>query len=63
MTSCAPTVNLKLVDIDAGETLAAYVEATSGNLIPTLLLRDYGGKAIEQPTWAARNLRRRYSTR
>ena len=47
LTAAAPTVNLKLVDIDAGETLAAYVEATSGNLIPTLILRDYGGKAVE----------------
>ena len=40
-------VNLKLVDIDAGETLTAYAEATSGNLIPRVILRDYGGKALE----------------
>ena len=47
LTAAAPTVNLKLVDIDAGATLTAYAEATSGNLIPTLILRDYGGKALE----------------
>ena len=47
LTGAAPTVNLKLVDIDAGETLVAYVEASSGNLVPTLVLRDYGGKALQ----------------
>ena len=36
-----------LVDIGAGATLTAYVEATSGNLIPRVTLRDYGGKALE----------------
>ena len=39
--------NLKLVDIGAGQSLTAYVEATSGNLVPRLVLRDYGGKALE----------------
>jgi hypothetical protein len=47
LTAATPTVNLKLVDIDAGQTLTAYAEATSGNLIPRLILRDYGGKALE----------------
>ena len=47
LTAAAPTASLKLVDIDAGNTLTAYAEATSGNLIPALILRDYGGKAIE----------------
>jgi hypothetical protein len=47
LTAATPLVNLKLVDLDAGDTLAAYVEATSGNLIPMLILRDYGGKALE----------------
>ena len=47
LTAAAPTVSLKLVDIDAGATLTAYAEATSGNLIPTLIVRDYGGKAVE----------------
>ena len=47
LTAAAPAVNLKLVDIDAGSTLTAYVEATSGNLIPTVILRDYGGKPLE----------------
>ena len=47
LTAAAPTMNLKLVDIDAGSTLTAYVEATSGNLIPMVILRDYGGKPLE----------------
>ena len=47
LTAAAPAASLKLVDIDAGNTLTAYAEATSGNLIPALILRDYGGKAIE----------------
>jgi hypothetical protein len=47
LTASAPAVSLKLVDIDAGQTLTAYAEATSGNLIPMLILRDYGGKALE----------------
>ena len=47
LTVDTPTVNLKLVDIDAGETLEVYVEAISGNLVPTLTLRDYGGKALQ----------------
>jgi hypothetical protein len=47
LTVATPKVALPLVDLDAGETLAAYVEATSGNLVPMLVLRDYGGKALE----------------
>ncbi len=47
LTAAAPRVSLGLVDIDAGGALTAYAEATSGNLIPTLILRDYGGKALE----------------
>ena len=47
LTADTPTVNLKLVDIDAGETLDVYVEAISGNLVPKLTLRDYGGKALQ----------------
>ena len=47
LTAAAPTTNLPLVDIDAGQTLTVYAEATSGNLIPRIILRDYGGKALE----------------
>jgi hypothetical protein len=47
LTVATPKVALPLVDLDAGETLAAYIEATSGNLVPMLVLRDYGGKALE----------------
>ncbi len=47
LTAAAPMASLALVDIGAGETLSAYVEATSGNLVPVLVLRDYGGKALQ----------------
>jgi hypothetical protein len=42
-----PTASLKLADLDAGQSLTVYVEATSGNLIPVVILRDFGGKALE----------------
>ena len=38
LTAAAPAASLKLADIDAGNTLTAYAEATSGNLIPALIL-------------------------
>jgi hypothetical protein len=47
LTAATPKVDFVLADIDAGQTVTAYVEATSGNLIPMLILRDYGGKALE----------------
>ena len=47
LTAAAPIANLRLVDLDAGQTLTVYVEATSGNLIPTVILRDFGGKPLE----------------
>ena len=40
-------MSLKLVDIAAGQTLTVYAEATAGNLIPMVILRDFGGKALE----------------
>jgi Neurotransmitter-gated ion-channel ligand binding domain len=47
LTAAAPKAALALADIDAGSTLTAHVETTSGNLIPILILRDYGGKPLE----------------
>jgi hypothetical protein len=47
LTAASPLATLGLVDLGVGQTLSAYAEATSGNLIPVLILRDYGGKALE----------------
>jgi hypothetical protein len=47
LSAASPAASLGLVDLDAGSALTAYAEATSGNLIPMLILRDYGGKALE----------------
>ena len=47
LTAAAPVLKLNLVDFDAGQTFTAFVEAVSGNLIPIVTLRDYGGKALE----------------
>lgn len=47
LTAAAPTASLRLADIDAGQSLTVYAEATSGNLIPRIILRDFGGKALE----------------
>ena len=38
LTAAAPTASLKLADIGAGQSLTVYVEATSGNLIPVVIL-------------------------
>lgn len=40
LTAAAPTASLKLVDLDAGQSLTAYAEATSGNLIPVVIRRS-----------------------
>ncbi len=47
LTAAAPSASLRLADLDAGATLTVRVEATSGNLIPRVVLRDFGGKALE----------------
>jgi len=41
-----PAATLKLYDFDPGEELTFFVEATSGDLKPVLLLRDYAGKPV-----------------
>jgi hypothetical protein len=40
------TTTLKLYDFDPGEELTFFVEATSGDLKPRLLLRDYANKPV-----------------
>lgn len=47
LTASVPAASLDLVDLDAGQRLTVYAEATSGNLIPVVILRDFGGKALE----------------
>jgi hypothetical protein len=37
---------LPLYDFDPGDKLSIFVEATSGDLTPILVLRDYGGKPV-----------------
>lgn len=43
----APAATVRLADIPAGETLYVAVETTSGTLVPTVILRDFGGKPIQ----------------
>ena len=47
LTAASPTAKLPLVLMSPGDTLTAFVEATSGNLKPVLTLRNYGGKPLE----------------
>lgn len=47
ITAERPIVNLRLAEFEPGDTLYTYVEPTSGNMIPALILRDYGGKAVQ----------------
>lgn len=47
LSVAAPAVSLKLAELATGQTLAVHVEATAGNLIPLVILRDFGGKALE----------------
>lgn len=42
-----PLKTIQLEDIRAAETLYVYVEPTAGNLIPAVILRDFGGKPIQ----------------
>lgn len=47
ITGEQPTSSVRLADIRAGETLYVYVEPASGNLIPAVILRDFGGKPLQ----------------
>jgi Neurotransmitter-gated ion-channel ligand binding domain len=42
-----PKISLELFEFDPGETLSIFIEATSGNLKPILILRDHGGKPVQ----------------
>jgi hypothetical protein len=41
----------RLADCDPGTTIYARIEATSGDLKPTLTLRNYGNKALAVDNW------------
>jgi len=41
-----PSISLPLFDFDPGDVLSVFVEATSGDLKPILILRDYGDKPV-----------------
>ena len=41
-----PWISLPLFDFDPGDVLSVFVEATSGDLKPILMLHDYGGKPV-----------------
>lgn len=47
LSAAVPRVSLRLADMEAGETLYVTAEATAGNLVPTLILRDFGGKPLQ----------------
>jgi hypothetical protein len=47
LTPEMPSLSLRLADIREGETLYIYVKPTSGDLVPTVILRDFGGKPLE----------------
>lgn len=46
LSSGQPPVRLPLQPIEPGDVLYAYIEATSGDLHPTLTLRNYAGKPM-----------------
>lgn len=47
LTAENPVTTLQLATIEAGETLHVFVEPVSGNLIPVVILRDFGGKPLQ----------------
>ena len=47
LSADAAVNSLKLVDIEAGETLYVTAEATAGDLLPIVILRDFGGKPVQ----------------
>jgi Neurotransmitter-gated ion-channel ligand binding domain len=46
ITAQQPQNKLTLRDLNAGDTVYAYVEATSGDLAPTLILQNYNNKPL-----------------
>lgn len=52
-----PLTTLRLAEIEAGETLYVAVDRTSGNLLPTILLRDFGTKPLQAANLDGQNQR------
>jgi Neurotransmitter-gated ion-channel ligand binding domain len=47
LTAEIPSASIKLRDLNKGDTLYVYLQATSGDLKPILMLRDYGDKPVQ----------------
>jgi hypothetical protein len=57
LTASNPLSTLRLADMEAGETLYVAVDPVAGNLIPILILRDFGGKPLQAANLDGQNPR------
>ncbi len=46
LSANTPSTFYTLSPVETNDTFYAFIEATSGNLIPVMVLRDYGGKPL-----------------
>lgn len=50
-----PKIEIVLGDLNPGDTLYVHVQATSGDLLPMVFLRDYGRKPVEVANLSAQS--------